>query len=88
MVSVGLGSNRPILPTIRSQMKANKVEVPVLTNEALGLDTGTIGKPGVKSLVVDAYARDCAVCKAEMLTGTPQEIARKIKELIDEEGEG
>ena len=84
---MGLGSNQPVLPTIRSQMKANKVEIPTLTNQDLSLDTAVIGMPGAKSLVTDTLAREGSHRKAEMLTGTPEEIAKRIKELMDEEGE-
>lgn len=87
MVTVGLGSNQPILPTIRSQMKANKVEIPALTNQELALDPAVIGMPGAKSLVTDTLAREGGQRKAEMLTGTPEEIAKRIKALMDEEGE-
>jgi len=87
MVTVGLGSNQPILPTIRSQMKANKVDVPALTNADLKLDTAVIGVPGVKSLVTDTYARAGGLRRAAMLTGSAEEIARQIKQLMDEEGE-
>lgn len=84
MVTVGLGSNQIILPTIRSQMKANKREIPVLTNTELGLDPEEIGKRGAKSLVTDTYARASSQHHAQMLTGSPAEIAAQIKSLIEE----
>ena len=84
MVTVGLGSNQVILPTLRSQMKANKREIPELTNAELGLDPESIGKRGAKSLVTDTYARGGSQHHAQMLTGSAGEIAAQIKVLIEE----
>ena len=84
MVTVGLGSNQVILPTLRSQMKANKREIPELTNAELGLDPESIGKRGAKSLVTDTYARGGSQHHAQMLTGSAGEIAAQIKALIEE----
>ena len=84
LVTVGLGSNQVLLPTLRSQMKANRREIPELTNRELGLDPGTVGKRGAKSLVTDTYAREGGQRRARMLTGSPGEIAARIKALIEE----
>ena len=84
MVTVGLGSNQVILPTIRSQMKANRREIPVLTNAELRLNPEEIGKRGAKSLVTDTYARECSQHHAKMLTGSAAEIAAQIKTLVEE----
>ena len=84
MVTVGLGSNQVILPTLRSQMKANKREIPELTNAELQMDPEVIGKKGAKSLVTDTYAREGSQRRARMLTGSPAEIAAQIKTLIEE----
>ena len=84
MVTVGLGSNQVILPTIRSQMKANRREIPVLTNAELRQNPEEIGKRGAKSLVTDTYARECSQHHAKMLTGSAAEIAAQIKTLVEE----
>ena len=84
MVTVGLGSHQGILPTIRSQMKANRREIPVLTNAELRLNPEEIGKRGAKSLVTDTYARECSQHHAKMLTGSAAEIAAQIKTLVEE----
>lgn len=83
MVTVGLGSNTPILPTLRSQMKANRVEIPELTNAELGLDPATIGKQGTKSIVTDTYARESEQSAAVMLSSDAAEAAKEIKSLLE-----
>ena len=85
MVTVGLGSNTPILPTLRSQMKANRVAIPELTNAELGLDPESIGARGTKSIVTDTYAREAVRSSAVMLSTDAAEAAQQIKALLEEE---
>ena len=88
MVTVGIGANKPILPTIRSQMKANKLDIPRITNEDLKLDPGMVGKTGARSLVTDLYTREHSRKHAVMLEGTPAEIAGEIRRLLQQEVSG
>ena len=83
MVTVGLGSNVPILPTLRSQMKANRVEIPELTNAELGLDPAPIGKQGAKSIVTDTYVREGEQSAAVMLSSDAAKAAKEIKSLLE-----
>lgn len=83
MVTVGLGSNTPVLPTLRSQMKANRREIPEITNAELRLDPALIGKMGTRSVVTDTYAREGARASAVMLTGTSRQLAEKISALLE-----
>ena len=88
MVTVGIGANKPILPTIRSQMKANKLDIPKLTNEDLQLDPALIGKTGARSVVTDMYSRESSRKHAVMLEGSPAEIADRIRKLAEQEVSG
>lgn len=64
-------------------MKANRVDIPELTNAELGLDPATIGKQGTKSIVTDTYARESEQSAAVMLSSDAAEAAKEIKSLLE-----
>ena len=83
LVTVPFGCNEPTLPTLRSQRKANKMEIPSIDDSKLGLDAATIGQPGALSIVT-GLTSSSAENSAEVLTGSFPEIAGRISELIEE----
>ncbi|MDO4977765.1 MAG: electron transfer flavoprotein subunit beta/FixA family protein [Eubacteriales bacterium] len=87
VITISLGSNAPILPTLRNQMKAKKKELFVITNEELKLTEEEIGLKGAKSIVTDTlYAKDCGK-KSIFLSGTVEEQADQIIDLFKKAGE-
>lgn len=85
LITMEPGSNQVILPTLRAQMKANHIQIPVLSNAQLALDPNEIGRMGAKSVVVDTVICPDTHRRARMLEGTPQDMARRIWALLGEE---
>jgi electron transfer flavoprotein beta subunit len=83
VVTISLGCNTPILPTLRNQMKVKKKEIHYYDNADLSLDPDDIGLAGAKSLVENTYIRENLGKQSQMLTGMPEEIAQQIYELIE-----
>ena len=84
LLTVSLGSNAPILPTLRNQMKAKKKEIHEITNDLLGLEINSIGGKGAKSLVTDTILIKKSGKQSHMLTGSLDEIADQVLALIKE----
>lgn len=84
LLTVSLGSNAPILPTLRNQMKAKKKEIHEITNDLLGLEINSIGGKGAKSLVTDTLLIKKSGKQSHMLTGSLDEIADQVLALIKE----
>ena len=84
LITVSLGCNAPILPTLRSQMKAKKREIISITNSELALNPEKIGTKGALSVVTDTYMRPKSAGHSQMITGTADEIAAQILDLIKE----
>lgn len=87
VVTIALGANTPILPTLRNQMKAKKREIPMITNEDLKLDFEKIGLAGSKSLVLEAYLREKSGKRSIQIEGTVEEQAEEILKLLQKAGE-
>ncbi|MCD8355663.1 MAG: electron transfer flavoprotein subunit beta/FixA family protein [Clostridia bacterium] len=87
LLTVSLGANKPILPTLRNQMKAKKKTIHSITNEELALNPEEIGLQGAKSIVTDTYLREASGKQSMMLSGTAEEIADQIVELMQKVGE-
>jgi electron transfer flavoprotein beta subunit len=81
LLTVSYGSNEPRLPTIMSQMSANKKNVASLGNADLGLPAEAVGLAGSPTEVVETFAPERKK-SAEVLSGTPDEIALKILSLV------
>ena len=84
LLTVSLGSNAPILPTLRNQMKAKNKEIHEITNDLLGLEINSIGGKGAKSLVTDTILIKKSGKQSHMLTGSLDEIADQVLALIKE----
>lgn len=81
VLSVPFGCNEPALPTLRAQMKANRREIHVFT--AADADPAVLDDIEVKSLVTDVCPAS-ASSRAVEITGSAEEIAARICELINE----
>ncbi|HAX52758.1 electron transfer flavoprotein subunit beta/FixA family protein [Muricomes intestini] len=84
VMSVCFGSNEPRFATLRSMRKAKTKPLHVYTNEELQMAAEDIGLSGSPTIVTDSFEPENER-RAEMFTGTPQEMAAKLKELIDNE---
>lgn len=84
MVSFNFGCNEPRLATLRTKRAAKSKPLVTYTNAELGLSPGEVGIEGSPTVVADSFSPKSGR-KAEMLEGTPAELARKLKELIEEE---
>lgn len=84
LLTVNFGCNEPRLPTLRTKRAANKKEVTVYTNAELKLAESEIGLQGSPTEVIDSFAPE-RIKKAEILTGSTEEITKQIAELIEKE---
>lgn len=82
VLTVGLGANVPVLPTLRSQMKAKAKEIEVITNEQLKLDSSKVGMAGAKSIVTETYLREKSDHTSSMLEGDAHSAAVQIADLL------
>lgn len=82
VLTVSLGANVPLLPTLRNQMKAKKKEIRKITNNEINIPCEEVGTVGALSIVTDTYTVETSGKKSEMLCGNVQEVARQISELI------
>jgi electron transfer flavoprotein beta subunit len=86
VLTISYGCNEPRLPTFFSQISANKMNVPAYTNKELGLPPDKVGLAGSPTEVVDTFAPERRK-RAELLSGTPEEAAKKIMTLIEKKKE-
>ncbi len=84
VLTVNFGSNEPRLATLRSTRAAKSKPMVTYTNADLQFDPEEIGLAGSPTQTIDSYEPERGR-SAQMLTGTPEELAAKLKELIDEE---
>lgn len=84
VLSVNFGSNVPRLATLRSTRAAKSKPMVVYTNADLKLPPEQVGLEGSPTAVIDSFEPEGGR-KAEMLEGTPEELAKMLKSLIDEE---
>lgn len=82
--SVNFGSNVPRLATLRSKRAAKSKPMMVYSNADLMLPENQVGIGGSPTAVIDSFEPKGGR-RAQMLTGTAQELAEKLKSLIDEE---
>lgn len=82
LMTVCFGSNEPRLATLRTKRAAKSKPMEIYTNEHLQMAADEIGLKGSPTVVVDSYSPEHER-KAEMLTGTAAEMAKKLKELIE-----
>ena len=84
VLSVNFGCNVPRLATLRSTRAAKSKPLATYTNADLGLPEDQVGIQGSPTAVIDSFEPEGGKM-AEMLEGTPEELAQKLKDLIDEE---
>lgn len=84
LMSVCFGCNEPRLATLRTKRAAKSKPLQVFTNAELGMAADEIGLEGSPTVVTDSFEPE-STRKAQMLSGTPDELARKLKELIETE---
>lgn len=82
LMSVCFGCNEPRLATLRTKRAAKSKPMEVYTNAKLQMDASEIGLAGSPTVVTDSFVPE-STRRAEMLTGTPEELARKLHELIE-----
>ena len=70
----------PGYPSYQRAAKSKPMEV--YTNAKLQMDASEIGLAGSPTVVTDSFVPE-STRRAEMLTGTPEELARKLQELIE-----
>ena len=78
------GATEPRLATLRSKRAAKTKPLAIYTNADLGLPLEEVGIAGSPTTVVDSFSPK-AGRKAAMLEGTAAELAKKLKDLIEEE---
>ena len=85
VLSIQTGINEPRYVGIRGIRKVASVEIPVLTAAGLGLDAGAIGAAGARVKRVDYFVPP-AGAGADMLTGSTDELASQLVELLKAKG--
>ncbi len=85
VLTIQTGINEPRYVSIMGIRKVRAKEIPVLDAAALGLAPGDVGVQANR-IVHTGLAAPPAGKSAEMLKGTPAEIARKILDILKERG--
>jgi len=85
VLSIQTGINEPRYVGIRGIRKVASVEIPVLDAAALGIAPDTVGVAGAKVKRVDYFVPDAGV-GAEMITGSTEEVAAKLVDLLKAKG--
>lgn len=81
LITVSRDINVLRLPSIAGILKAEKTAVRVISAADLGADPEMFGKKGSATQVVRTFTPDLSAC-AERISGTPKEIAAKVRELV------
>ncbi len=82
LMTVCFGCNEPRLATLRTKRAAKNKPLETYTNAELQFDAEEIGIKGSPTIVTDSFSPE-RTRRAVMMTGTPEEMAAKIKELIE-----
>lgn len=85
-LTVSFGCNELRLATLRSKRAAKSKPLTVYSNKELGLPENEVGLIGSPTTVVDSFEPQ-RTRKAQFLSGTPQELAQQLSDLI-EDGKG
>ena len=85
VLSIQTGINEPRYVGIRGIRKVASVEIPLLDGGALGLAAGAVGLAAAKVRRVDYFVPEVSA-GAEMLTGSTQEIAAQLVDLLKAKG--
>lgn len=82
LMTVCFGCNEPRLATLRTKRAAKNKPLELYTNAELQFAEDEIGLLGSPTIVTDSFSPE-RTRKATMLKGTPEEMAAKIRELIE-----
>lgn len=82
-ISVCYGCNEPRLATLRSKRNAKNKEIRIITNQELKMSETMTGFGGSPTLVTESFEPERKKV-AKLISGTSQDIADKIMELIEE----
>ncbi|MEG2935572.1 MAG: electron transfer flavoprotein subunit beta/FixA family protein [Clostridium sp.] len=82
LATVCFGCNEPRLATLRTKRAAKSKPMEVYTNLELNMEGKDAGLAGSPTIVTDSFAPE-QTKKAKLLQGTPEEMAKKILELIE-----
>lgn len=85
VLSIQTGINEPRYVGLRGIRKVASVEIPVLDAAALGVDPGSVGAGAAKVRRLD-YFVPAAGAGADMLTGSPKEVAAQLVDLLKQKG--
>lgn len=85
VLSIQTGINEPRYVGLRGIRQVASIEIPTHTAAELGVDPNTVGKATAKVERLD-YFVPAAGKGAKMLTGSPEEIADKVVELVKAKG--
>lgn len=85
VLSIQTGINEPRYVGIRGIRKVASVEIPVLDGGALGLSPDTVGAAGARVKRVDYFVPQTGA-GAEMLTGSTEEVAGQLVDLLKAKG--
>lgn len=85
VLSIQTGINEPRYVGIRGIRKVASVDIPMLDAAALGIAAGSVGTAAAKVKRVDYFVPQVGA-GAEMLTGSTEEVATKLVELLKAKG--
>lgn len=84
LATVCFGCNEPRLATLRTKRASKNKPMEVYTNAELNINVEDTGLKGSPTIVIDSYEPEHTK-KAKILKGTPEEMAKQIIELIENE---
>jgi electron transfer flavoprotein beta subunit len=85
VLSIQTGINEPRYVGIRGIRKVASVEIPVLDAAALNVDAAAVGQAGAKVRRIDYFVQQTGA-GAEMITGSTEEVAGKLVDLLKAKG--
>lgn len=85
VLSVATGLNEPRFVSIRAVRKVAGVEIPMLERDGLGLEEAEVGTAGSR-IEIESVALPPEGEGAEIISGSPEEAAAKLAEILKEKG--
>jgi len=85
VISVATGLNEPRFVSIRAVRKVAAMEIPVVDLDGVGLEASQVGADGAR-LVIDKVFLPPEGEGAEIIKGSPEDVAAKLAEILKEKG--
>ncbi len=85
VLAVATGLNEPRFVSIRAVRKVASMEIPLMGLDDLGLDGSSVGSEGAR-IQIETMVLPPEGEGAEILTGTPEEAAARLGEILKEKG--